>query len=423
MITKLKNELNRSKTFLSFVSFKFVGEGLVFILPLILANFLSPAGFGSFSLSMMIAFFCSTILLTSSQTPFIVLASEEFNREGSIKKSFTNQLIFFIISIFLFLLLTAVFDESLLEFARITDRQLLFLGVAYSGICIKVTVSNTFLALNKRTEHSIYEFLTGLIAVLLILIVYAWYAIDFESVFAIYFISSVFSTLLMLKKIDFSRILPLTFDIGIFKETFRWTKWQIMGLTAVYFINWGDNLVLRYFVSMEEIGVYNLGYQIFKGLIGVTFILNSYFLPFISQNIDDKGKMKDYLYVKRPKIMLVGTLGIIFIFIVAPSIFDLVYGDAYKESVTVLRILLIGCIIALYQVFYIPLINSLKKYKFAHVTNIIHVVLNILFNIILVQKIGIYGVAVGTVLAYGISLAIYEIYFYRNKLTVFSYNN
>jgi len=423
MITKLKNELDRSKTFLSFVSFKFVGEGLVFILPLILANFLSPAGFGSFSLSMMIAFFCSTILLTSSQTPFIVLAGEEFNREGSIKKSFTNQLIFFIISIFLFLLLTAVFDESLLEFARITDRQLLFLGVAYSGICIKVTVSNTFLALNKRTEHSIYEFLTGLIAVLLIFVVYVWYAIDFESVFAIYFISSIFSTLLMLKKIDFSRILPLTFDIGIFKETFRWTKWQIMGLTAVYFINWGDNLVLRYFVSMEEIGVYNLGYQIFKGLIGVTFILNSYFLPFISQNIDDKGKMKDYLYVKRPKIMLVGTLGIIFIFIVAPSIFDLVYGDAYKESVTVLRILLIGCIISLYQVFYIPLINSLKKYKFAHVTNIIHVVLNILFNIILVQKIGIYGVAVGTVLAYGISLAIYEIYFYRNKLTVFSYNN
>ena len=30
-------------------------------------------------------------------------------------------------------------------------------------------------------------------------------------------------------------------------------------MTAVYFINWGDNLVLRCFVSMEHIGVYNLG--------------------------------------------------------------------------------------------------------------------------------------------------------------------
>lgn len=423
MIAKFKTELNRSKTFISFVSFKFVGEGLVFILPLILANFLSPAGFGSFSLSMMIAFFCSTILLTSSQTPFIVLAGEEFKRDRSIKKSFTNQIIFFAISIFLFLLLTTLFNKFLLEFAQITDKQLFFLGIAYLGICIKVTVANTFLALNKRTENSIYEFLTGLISIFLLFAVYAWYAIDFESVFAIYFISPIFSTLLMLKKIDFSRILPLTFDVGIFKETFHWTKWQIMGLTAVYFINWGDNLVLRYFVSMEEIGVYNLGYQIFKGMIGVTFILNSYFLPYITQNIDDTGKIKDYLYVKRPKIMLVGTLGIIFIYIATPPIFDLVYGGAYKESVTVLRILLIGCIISLYQVFYIPLINSLKKYKFAHVTNIIHVVLNILLDIILVQKIGIYGVAVGTVLAYGSSLVIYEIYFYRNKLTVFSYNN
>jgi len=423
MIKKFKRQLNQSKTFILFASFKFVGEGLVFILPLILANFLSPAEFGSFSLSMMIAFFCSTILLTSSQTPFIVLAGEEFKRDGSIKKSFTIQILFFTISIFSFLLLATIFNKFLLEFAQITNGQLFFLGIAYSGICIRVTVANIFLALNLRTENSIYEFLTGLISIFLVFAVYAWYVIDFESIFAIYFISSIFSTLLMLKKIDFSRILPLTFDIAIFKETFSWTKWQIMGLTAVYFINWGDNLVLRYFVSMEEIGVYNLGYQIFKGLIGVTFIVNSYFLPFIIQNIGDKEKIQNYLYIKRPKIMLVGTFGIIFIFIVAPPIFDFVYMDTYKESVTVLRILLIGCIIALYQVFYIPLINSLKKYKFAHVTNIIHVVLNILFNIVLVQKYGIYGVAVGTVLAYGITLAIYEIYFYRNKLTVFSYNH
>ncbi len=418
MLTKLKNELNRSKTFMSFVSFKFVGEGLVFLLPLILAKFLSPTGFGSFSLSMMIVFFCSAILLTSSQTPFIVLAGEEFKRERSIKKSFTDQVIFFAISIFSFLLLTTLFNKPLLEFAGIADRQLLFLGVAYLGICIKVTVANTFLALNRRTEHSIYEFLTGLIAIFLIFVIYARYAIDFETVFMIYFISPVFATLLMLRKIDFNKILPLTFDIGIFKETFHWTKWQIMGLTAVYFVNWGDNLVLRYFVSMEEIGVYNLGYQIFKGMIGATFILNSYFLPFVTQNIDDKGKMREYLYVKRPKIMLIGVSCVIFIFITVPFVFNFIYGDVYSGSVTVIRILLVCIPFRIFDALYLPIFNSLKKYKYLQVANTVQVLLNILMDIVLVSHYGFIGAAAATTISYIIRSFINIIYFNKIKNSV-----
>ncbi len=417
MITTLKNELNRSKTFISFVSFKFVGEGLVFALPLILAKFLSPAGFGSFSLSMMIVFFCSAILLASSQTPFIVHAGEEFKREGSIKKSFTNQLIFFATSIFLFLMLATLFNKSLLEFARITDRQLLFLGVAYMGVCIRMTVSNTFLALNKRAEHSIYEFLTGLIAIFLVFTVYVRYVIDFETVFMIYFISPVFATLSMsmLKTIDFNRILPLTFDSGIFKQMFHWTKWQIMGLTAVYFVNWGDNLVLRYFVSMEEIGVYNLGYQIFKGLIVATFILNSYFLPFVAQNIDDKGKMREYLYVKRPKIMLIGVLCVIFIFIAVPPIFNFIYGDVYSGSVTILRLLLVCVPFRIFDTLYLPIFNSIKKYKYIQVTSVAQVLLNVLLNVVLVSIYGFIGAAVATTISYILRSLINIIYFNKIK--------
>ena len=185
----------------------------------------------------------------------------------------------------------------------------------------------------------------------------------------------------------------------------------MMGLTAVYFINWGDNLVLRYFVSMEDIGVYNLGYQIFKGLIGVTFILNSYFLPFIAQNIDDKGKMKDYLYVKRPKIVIGGTLGIIIIYIMTPYVFNLIYGAVYGESVIVLRILLVGLIFNLYLVFYIPLFNSARKYKFIQTVNVIQVVLNICLDIIFVPEMGIEGAAIGTTIACFITIIFYEMYF------------
>jgi len=46
-----------------------------------------------------------------------------------------------------------------------------------------------------------------------------------------------------------------------------WAVGTFFGALSMYLINWGDNFVLRSFVSFESIGVYNLGYQIFKGLI------------------------------------------------------------------------------------------------------------------------------------------------------------
>ena len=147
----------------------------------------------------------------------------------------------------------------------------------------------------------------------------------------------------------------------------------------------------------------------------MTLILDVYFLPFISKNIDNKGMMKHYLYVKRPKIMLAGTLAIILIFLAIPFIFNFIYGNTYNGSVITLIVLLIGLFFRFYSAFYIPLFNSLNKYKFMQIVNTMQIVFNLALDFLLVPLFGIVGAAIATTLSYILRFIVNEIY-YRTQI-------
>jgi len=411
MITKIKNELKQGKNFLSFSTLKILSQAILFIIPLILANFLAPDGFGAYSLSMMVVYFFTSLLIGSPQTPFVIYANEEFKKTNKINKSFTIQFIFFTGSLFFFFLLTLIFIKPLSNFASITITQFLFLIIAYVGLCIKTSFANVFLALNKKTLNATYEVIYAIISVIYIFVLSYLSLINLENIFLMFFISSILTSFILINKIDFNKIFPLVFDLKLFKKMWNYTKWVMLGGTAVYFINWGDNLVLKYFVSIEEIGVYNLGYQFFKGIITLSAMVNIYFLPYIAQNLNNKKALNNYFYKKRPKIMFLGCSGLVLLFFISPYIFSIFFGSAYGLSSDILRILIVGALFHLGYIFYYPIFNSLKKYKFMQIANIFHVLLNIFLTYIFVIWFGVMGAAIGTSMSYAARFVINEIYF------------
>jgi O-antigen/teichoic acid export membrane protein len=161
---------------------------------------------------------------------------------------------------------------------------------------------------------------------------------------------------------------------------------------------------------MADIGAYNLGYQVFKGVVMLALIVNSYFLPFVSQHISDGPTMRDYLSRKRSRIFLVGVFCIVLLFLTVPYIFNF-YGEDYRDSAAVLRILLVGTVPILHTAFYVPILNSLKRYRFHQTVNVFHVVLNLLLDMLLVPVMGLLGAAVATTTAYFCQAVTFEIYF------------
>jgi len=416
MWQKVRQELVQGKTLLQFGLLKGVGQALGMFAPLVVAKFFSSAElFGSYSLAKMVAFFFCTLLISSSQTPFIVFANQEKAKTGKINKSFSVQCSFLFLSLCLFVAIAMLFDGQITAFANINRLDLVYVFLAFVGLAFKSFLCNLFLAMDQRVKNAMAELVYGVLSVSLVFVLYFAGAINLRAVLLIYPLASLFLALVFAPTVDFGQLLPLRLDKTHLKGMFDFTKWVMLGATAVYFINWGDLLVLRLYRPMADIGTYNLAYQIFKGLVTVTFIVDAYFLPFISQHVRDTNKMKKYLYSKRPKIVLLGIAIVGLIFALAPYILTLVYGETYRGSATILRVLLIALAVILYTGFYNPILNSLKKYRFTQTISILQVLLNLLLDFVLVPRMGMMGAAVATLFAYSCRAITIELYF-RIKL-------
>ncbi len=415
MFQWIRREFEQARQLLQFGFLKTAGQALGMIAPLVIAKFFSPELFGSYSLAKMVVFFFTALLVASAQTPFIVFASQERNQTGKINKSFSVQCVFLSFSIAIYLLLSFVCRGAITAFAKISQTDLIFMSLAFIGISLKMFLDNLLMSLGLRLRNALVELIYGSLILAFIFIFYLNGMLGLKTIFLAYFLSSVLVSVIVAVSVDFDLLMPFSLDLEYFKGMLDFAKWVVLGGTAAYFINWGDNLVLRYFVSMKDIGQYNLGYQIFTGVGVLTFVISTYFVPFISQHINDASKIRIYLYNKRPKIFFLGLAGIGLIFVAVPYVLNFIYGGVYAESIPVLRILLIGSVLILYTTFYEAILYALKSYKFTQTVNLFQVLLNLLLDVILVPVMGISGAAAATVFAYLCRAVIIEVYF-RLKL-------
>lgn len=415
MLKLIKRELGRGRTLLQFGLVKSIGQVMGMIAPLAIAKFFSPELFGSYSLAKMIVFFFSAMLIASSQVPFIVFASQERAESGKLNKAFTVQCLFLILSFCIFAVIILLLSKYFIAFAKISRGDLYILLPVFVGLALKTFLCNLFLAIGQKIRSSLAELLFGFLNLVLIFLFYFLDMINLKTVFLVYPLSAGILILVFVRAIDFKILLPLRLEKKQFADMVDFTKWVFLGATAVYFIDWGDNLVLRYFVPVADIGIYNLGYQIFKGIVILIGILGAYFLPFISQNIDNPTKIKEYFLRKRLEILLGGIIAITIIFSLLPYVLNMIYGEIYQESAAVLRILLIAAALSLYNVFYIPVFNASKRYKFFYTANVLQVLSNVIMNVLFIPAFGILGAAIATVLAYLLRGIIIETYF-RLKL-------
>jgi len=412
MLGRIKKELKQGKTLLQFGFIKATGQALGMIAPLVVARFFSsPKLFGSYSLAKMIVFFFSTLLISSAQTPFIVFANQEKASTGKINKTFSVQCTFLLLSLCIFVILLYSLNSYITAFAGINRGDLFFVFLAFVGLAAKSFLCNLFMAMNQRIKNALAELVYGGLAVSIVFVLYFLAAINLRTVLLVYPIAAFLLLLVFAPTIELNQLFPIKLDRTHFKGMFDFTRWVMLGATAVYFVNWGDNIVLRIYTSISDIGVYNVGYQIFKGLMTLVGIISRYFLPFISQHIGDSERIRVYLYSKRPRLLFLASFGVGILFLVTPRLLRFIYGNLYSEAIVLLRILLIGIPLQLYAVFYHPILGALKRYKTAQIIVLTQVCLNLVLDLILVPVMGTTGAAAATVIAYFCHAVIMEIYF------------
>lgn len=409
---KIISSLKANKDFLYFSIISIVGISFTAFSPLIVAKILNPNGFGSYSLSMAIVFLFFALSMSSSQAPCIILANREIKRTGKANHTFT--ILFFITAVVITLssILSFLFRNQIKDFAH-TTSPFLFLAIllAFIGYGIKSLAQTLLLGLNKKKSSAVLDAVFGLSSFIILIFFYILKITSLPLIISIYFpggFITLFITLFIIKKDLF---LPIQFNGDAFKEIIYFTRWQIIGLTAVYFVNWGDNFVLGIYVNIDKIGIYNLAYKLFGGMMTIIYFVNTYFLPLLSNKIDNKNTIKEYLSIKRPKIFSIILIGILAGVFIVPVLINFMYGKTYNETTPIFIILSIGLISFAYSVFYIPLLNSLGKYKVIQIVAVAQIIINISFDLLLIPLMGIYGAAIATTIGYFSILLIYQLYY------------
>jgi len=414
MIEYLHKEIKRGKKFISFMLLTSFSKALLFLVPLFIANSLGPKFFGAYSLAMMVVYFFVRFFVRSTSEAFVTYSTKEIEATRKMNKTFTSRLILLFASILLFLSITLVFAEQIKQFASITTFEFYMLFFAFFGLSLNVLVSNLLISQDKKEVTAIFQLLLSVSSLLYLAFLYIRDSVTLDSVLLVFFFSSIISAIFVGWKIDFKKLRPLSYDKRNLSKMLNWAKWSIVGGTAVHFISWGDNLVLKYFVSLEEIGVYNLGYTIFKGLIRVSLGISTYFFIYVVKNIDNKEVIRKYLYNKRPKILSLWILALVIGFFLAPLFFRLFFDESFSGAATVTQILMIGLIFVGYKSFYGPIFASLERYRFSQMANVAILIINMVLDIILIRAYGYIGAAIATSISYGLLALIYEYYFQKH---------
>jgi len=411
IINWVKNEWLKGKTLISYGAIKVSGLGFSFLIPIFLAAFLTPEVLGIYSLGMMIVYFFNSIIVLSSSSPSVICGIEELAENKKISRTITSSSIILLISSTIFISAVLLLKNQIISFTKLTETQTYLLILIFIGITIENFIRCLLISMNKRIKESIFQFMTSFFSLAYIILINFLGGVTLEKVFPIFLISPLISVCFLISKTEYQIFLPLTYNKDSFKKLVHYTRWMALGGTAMYFLNWGDNIILRKFSTIAEIGVYNLGYQFFKGIIMIFSINKIYFLPFISRNIDNKSKIKNYLIVKRSKLFFIGLIFSGCLFLAMPKFVELIYKGQYQDSVLVFRILLAGAICTFFSMFYDPIFNSLKKFHVIQSITVFGVMVNLTLDYIFVSRIGFIGAAIATAFSYFLMTAIKIFYF------------
>lgn len=419
----------------AFISYagKFLGKGVLAIVQIILARLLGPALFGVYTLGWSFLKIGSAIGVMGTEKGVIYFGARFWGKDTpAVQRIILKSLLMVIVTSGIFtvaLFVAAPSIETLFEEENLAQILRIFaFGFPFWTATIVIAAS-TRISKNTRNSVIIEEIAFPLSFLILILIPTF---IDNQNLqfFAGMHISSFIITIfiggwILVKMLKASSSTeagiekePTTADI--FKYSFP------TGLAGMFFVltNWGNRLLVGFFRTSEEVGVFQAAVQLTIILTVTMISMDSILSPMFAEahhKNDKKGLEETYrvgtkwgLYISIPIF-----LGVVFS---AEQILTFVYKDAYAVGGNALIIL------AVTQLFNITtgavgvvIVMTGHQNKWLWMTIVMFFV-NLGLNVVLIPMMGIEGAAIAT----GISIAVlYSIglFVLRRYLEIWPYDS
>jgi len=386
----------------------------VLILPLtvlagiIIARFLGPAGKGSLTLIVLIATTMKLLGGMGMEFANVYYASKE---RKSLPNIISNNIVVWLFSttvlICIFILIRPFLCTSILK--NIHPQIINFAIIVFPFILGYGFVQTLFQGLEKFKEYNILrisEPATKLTLVVLLIIVFK---LNIKGGFIAILLSYVVPVILSIVLIKNYVKYPLSINK---KHLVKSIKYGLKGQVGIFFqfFNYRlDMFLVSYYLDIREVGLYALSVVIAEFLWYIPNSISVTLFPKVSAK-DTRSANEFTRKVSRTSITIMLMAGSV-ICLVAPFLIRLFYGERFIESVIPLRILIPGVIAFGMVKILTGHLHGRGKPQYGSIVTVCSLLLTILFDLLLIPRLGITGAALATTFAYLFSFVLTLVFF------------
>ena len=366
---------------------------------------LSVSSYGVFSVAYMFIGLLTTFGFSWSSASIIYYGSKERAQSGSISKTFRARNLIMLVSVAVIALMFICFRRQINDYIGEELAGLLLVWLFIS--VAEDYLSQYFLAVKKQLLSGALSITARLIYILCV--AFMSYGVRMLIILNIISHASVLLYILGINRKDIGRF---SLDRKWFKEVLNFSLWQLFGFSGLYLINFGDTAVIKYFMTTEDIAVYNVAYKLFNNIADFAYVISGFYASGVSEYFvkgNSKG-LKSFFYRERFLILLLATVAHLLVVLFAGPIIVLLYGSAYRGATAIFRVLMIGSWLRYAMIFYMLYFNISKKHKILQTLNLVQAILNLLLDIALIGGFGLLGPAIATVISIVFALAFSIVY-------------
>lgn len=410
---KLFSYLLARKRFFSFSLLRVSAMVLGLVSNIIIIRKLTVEDFGIFSIALLVVNLITTFGFSWSSSSILYFGSREKEKYGSINKTFWARNIIIFTSLIIVTIGIVLFRDQINAYIGLNIWFLLILWLYVS--VIENYLNQYFLAVKKQITSSLLSITAKIIYIALIFFM----SFDVKTLILLYIISHA-SVILYVLGINRADIGKFEYDKNWFKKVLNFSLWQLFGFSGIYLLNFGDTAVVKYFMTNEDVGIYNAAYQLFNATASFAFVISSYYAASVSEGFasGDKNKIRNFFYKERVFLIGASIIGHLIVILLSKVIITTLYGDAYSATVPIFNILMFGSMIRYISVFYMLFYNTNNKHHIQQTINILVSIINVGLSIVMIKILGLNGPAYATVLTLILSL-MFSIYYCEKRIRSF----
>ncbi|MGX5085321.1 oligosaccharide flippase family protein [Enterobacter sp. UPMP2052] len=388
---------NKNKTFKDFLNY-FLGDlfvkGFMFISLPLLSRIMSPEDYGRMSLinsAVMILYVFISLNLQNAVINAYMKNDVDFPVYlGTILWGLTAaQLILVAICIYFAAPLGVLLSISKFDvYWVVTICILLSYIYIYTSYLQGARLSSGFVKLNIVSK----------VSEVLVIFVFAWFLTKDKYLAKVYAQLVVSIILLIYVVMQLKKIAIFKFNIRYFVSALAFSSPLIIHVLSNALLSQVDRLFIAKMLGEAQAGIYSFAYNIGMCVLVVVMAWNSSWQPKLYKLLDANDNEKIIKIINKSSILMlvISFLTILF----SKYMVEILADDRYRESITVVPIILIGNSFIHIYLSYVNFTFYKKKTVLVSIGTLLAVTINISLNYLLIPKYGIHGAAWATVIAY-----------------------